>query len=70
MQNEDLVLFESVEHTARRLDYLAISPAFEFDRFGATLGMNSKLLDVSKNPMNQGSCRVWVFKSDIVCDGV
>jgi hypothetical protein len=61
MEEEDSVGVLSVEDPATRLDNLAVSPPSKLRRLRSGLGMINELIDMMKDTLNQGTCRIEIL---------
>jgi len=61
IEDEDAVRVLSVEDPARRLDNLAVSPPSKLRRLRSASGMIDELINMTKDALDQGACRIRIL---------
>ena len=70
VNNEDLLVFSSVEDSTRRNDQLSIWHSWEFGRAGAKAGKSSQGINLLENSSDECACCFGFVQCDVVSNGV
>ena len=70
IQHENCFALLPIEYAARRFNNLTVAAAAQFARFGAAVRVNSQLLDMPENSLDQFTSGRRIVERDVIGDGV